>query len=211
MAQACGSLVPAAENPGLFLGAALAEAAHAGHDKVTFVVSPGIATFADWVEQLMAESTGKEGKGLVPVAGERLGDPAVYGHDRLFVQIKLIGDTDEETEHKLKALESAGHPVIRIVLQDVLDLGAEFFRWEVATAAAGALLGIDPFDQPNVQESKDNTKRLLADYRAQGKFVEEDLLLESEGLTFFGNPSRVRPYRKRGMGSIQQRICWGLF
>jgi hypothetical protein len=105
------------------------------------------------------------------------------------VQIKQIGDTDEETEQKLKALESAGHPVIRIALQDVLDLGAEFFRWEVATAAAGALLGIDPFDQPNVQESKDNTKRLLADYRAQGKFVEEDLLLESEGMKFFGNSS----------------------
>jgi glucose-6-phosphate isomerase len=187
LANACGPQVPAAENPGLFLGSALAEAAKMGHDKVTFVISPGICAFADWIEQLIAESTGKEGKGLLPVAGEPLGDPAVYGPDRVFVQISLIGNTDDATEHKLRVLESAGHPAIRIALQDILDMGAEFFRWEVATAAVGALLGIDAFDQPNVQESKDNTKRLLNEYQAQGKFAEENLLLESEGTKFFGN------------------------
>jgi transaldolase/glucose-6-phosphate isomerase len=187
MAQACGAGVAAKDTPGLVLGAALGEAGLRGRDKITFVISPAIATFADWAEQLVAESTGKEGKGLIPVAGEALGDPAGYGPDRLFVQIKMLSDADEATENALKALEAAGHPVIRIVLHDVLDLGAEFFRWEVATATAGALLGIDPFDQPNVQESKDNTKSLLAEYRAQGKFPEERPLLESDGLKIYGD------------------------
>ena len=211
MAQACGPTIPAAENPGLFLGAALAEAGSAGQDKITFVLSPGISTFADWVEQLIAESTGKEGKGLVPVAGEPLGDPAVYGKDRLFVQIKLIGDTGDETEQKLKALESAGHPLIRIALQDILDLGAEFFRWEVATAAAGALLGIDPFDQPNVQESKDNTKRLLGEYRTQGKFAEEGLLLESDGVKLFGDPGLTASLAKLGAAAKSPEGVLGAF
>jgi hypothetical protein len=125
------------------------------------------------------------------VAGEALGDPSSYGQDRLFVQIKLISDADEATENALKALEAAGHPVIRMVLHDVLDLGAEFFRWEVATAAAGALLGIDPFDQPNVQESKDNTKRLLVEYRAQGKFPEEAPILESDGIKVYGDAATL--------------------
>ncbi len=189
MAQACGASKPAAENPGLMLGAALGEAGRRGQDKVTFVISPAIATFADWVEQLIAESTGKEGKGLLPVAGEPLGDPATYGQDRLFVQIRLAADADERTERTLAALEAAGHPVIRITWRDILDLSGEFFRWEVATAAAGALLGIDPFDQPNVQESKDNTKRLLEEYRAQGKFPEDSPLLESEGLKIYADPA----------------------
>ena len=193
MAQACGAAVAAQEAPGLVLGAALGAAGLSGRDKITFVISPAIATFADWVEQLIAESTGKEGKGLVPVVGEGLRGPAGYGQDRVFVQIKLISDAEEATENALKALEAAGHPVIRIVLHDVLDLGAEFFRWEVATAAAGALLDIDPFDQPNVQESKDNTKNLLAEYRAQGKFPEEKPLLESDGLKLYGDAAALGP------------------
>jgi transaldolase/glucose-6-phosphate isomerase len=187
MAEACGAGVAAKDNPGLVLGAALGAAGLSGRDKITLVISPAIVTFADWVEQLIAESTGKEGKGLVPVAGEALRDPAVYGQDRLFVHIKLVSDADEATEVALQALEAAGHPVIRIILRDVLDLGAEFFRWEVATATAGALLGIDPFDQPNVQESKDNTKSLLAEYRAQGKFPEGKPLLDSDGLEIYGD------------------------
>ena len=186
MAQACGAGA-AKDTPGLVLGAALAEAGRSGRDKITFVISPAIETFADWAEQLIAESTGKEGKGLIPVAGEALRDPAGYGKDRVFVQIKLVSDADEATENALKALETAGHPVIRIVLHDVLDLGAEFFRWEIATATAGALMGIDPFDQPNVQESKDNTKNLLAEYRAQGKFPEEKPLLQSGDIKVYGD------------------------
>ncbi len=193
MAEACAAAVDAKDNPGVVLGAALGAAGLAGRDKITFVISPAIETFADWVEQLIAESTGKEGKGLVPVAGEALRDPAGYGQDRLFVQIKLASDSDEATEKALKALEAAGHPVIRITLRDVLDLGAEFFRWEVATATAGALLGIDPFDQPNVQESKDNTKSLLVEYRAQGKFPEEKPILESDGLKIYGDAATLGP------------------
>jgi len=185
MARACAAAVPAADNPGLWLGVTMAEAARLGRDKVTFVISPGIATFADWAEQLIAESTGKEGKGLVPVAGEPPGEPAVYGNDRLFIHIKLASQTDQDTERKLQALEAAGHPVVRIELGDELDLGREFFRWEVATATAGALLGINPFDQPNVQESKDNTNRLLAEFAAQGRLTEEAPVAESAGIGFY--------------------------
>lgn len=185
LVRACSGSVSAQDNPGAWLGVTMAEAARAGRDKITFVISPRIETFADWAEQLIAESTGKEGKGLVPVAGEALGDPAAYGGDRLFVHLRLAGKTEEDVERKLQALEAAGHPVIRIELQDVLDLGKEFFRWEVATATAGALLGINPFDQPNVQESKDNTNRLLTQFGAQGKFVEDASVVESEGVGFY--------------------------
>ena len=185
MVRTCSGNVSAQDNPGAWLGVTMAEAARAGRDKITFVISPRIETFADWAEQLIAESTGKEGKGLVPVAGEALGEPAAYGDDRLFVHLRLAGETEEDVERKLQALEVAGHPVIRIELQDVLDLGKEFFRWEVATATAGALLGINPFDQPNVQESKDNTNRLLAQFGAQGKFVEDAPVVESEGVGFY--------------------------
>ncbi len=192
MAQACASSVPPQDNPGLKLGVSMAEAAGAGRDKVTFVLSPGIETFSGWVEQLIAESTGKEGKGLVPVAGEELGEPGVYGNDRLFVYLRLV-PYDEETRHvddeilrKLRDLECAGHPIISIDLPNKIDLGREFFRWEFATAAAGGLLGINPFDQPNVQESKGNTDRLLAEFRSLGRLTEGiPALRESEGLELY--------------------------
>ena len=185
MVRACSSSVSARDNPGAWLGVTMAEAARAGRDKMTFVISPRVETFADWAEQLIAESTGKEGKGLVPVAREALGEPAAYGDDRLFVHMGLAGETEKGVERKLQSLEAAGHPVIWIELQDVLDLGKEFFRWEVATATAGALLGINPFDQPNVQESKDNTNRLLAQFGVQGKFVEDAPVVESEGVGLY--------------------------
>jgi transaldolase/glucose-6-phosphate isomerase len=188
MVHACGACVPAKENPGMVLGATLAEAARRGRDKITFVISRGIETFADWAEQLIAESTGKEGKGLLPVVGEALGEPGVYGKDRIFVQLKLESEAEGNIELALKALETAGHPVIRISLRDKLDLGQEFFRWEVATATAGALLGIDPFDQPNVQESKDNTNRLLQQFLSQGKLGEEAPVLEADGMQLYCSP-----------------------
>jgi transaldolase/glucose-6-phosphate isomerase len=188
MVHACGACVPAKENPGMVLGATLAEAAQRGHDKVTFAISRGIEAFADWLEQLIAESTGKEGKGLLPVAGEALGEPGVYGKDRIFVHLKLEREVEGSVEQALDALEKAGHPIIRISLRDKLDLGQEFFRWEVATATAGALLGIDPFDQPNVQESKDNTKRLLQQFLSQGRFGEEAPALEADGLQLYLSP-----------------------
>jgi transaldolase/glucose-6-phosphate isomerase len=185
MAHASGACVPAKENPGMVLGATLAEAARRGRDKITFVISSGIESFADWVEQLIAESTGKEGKGLLPVAGESLGEPGVYGKDRLFVHLKLESEAEGSVEQAFDALETAGHPVIRIRLHDKLDLGQEFFRWEMATATMGALLGIDPFEQPNVGESKVNTKNLLEEHRAWGIFSEPDPLLEFDGLKFY--------------------------
>jgi glucose-6-phosphate isomerase len=201
MAQACGATVPARDNPGVWLGVTMAEAARLGRDKVTFVISPGIATFADWAEQLIAESTGKEGQGLVPVAGEPLGQPDVYGNDRLFIRMRLASQPDQRTEDKLQALETVGHPVIRLELQNELDLGREFFRWEVATATAGALLGINPFDQPNVQESKDNTNRLLAEFRTQGKLPEGVAVAQSERLAFYcDGPTRSALEGKMKLG-----------
>src|SRR5439155_19849047 len=187
MVYACGCCVPSRDNPGVTLGVILAEAARAGRDKITFLSSPGIATFADWAEQLIAESTGKEGKGLIPVAGEALGDPANYGNDRLFVYLGLASEADAESNRKLKALEHAGHPVIRIVLADKLDLAQEFFRWEIATATAGALLGINAFDQPNVKESKDNTNRLLAEFKQNGRLPEKPATLKADGIQLFAS------------------------
>jgi hypothetical protein len=136
----------------------LGEAALAGRDKLTLILDERIRTFGYWIEQLLAESTGKDGKGIVPVEGEDLGPPEVYGADRLFVAVGREGLHDQ-----LRPLESAGHPIVHLELREPIELGGEFFRWEFATAVAGAVLGIHPFDQPNVQEAKDNTKRLLAE------------------------------------------------
>ncbi len=168
-AQACERTVPVRDNPGAKLGAILGVLAKGGRDKVTFVTPKPIDSLGLWIEQLIAESTGKEGRGILPVAGEPLGDPGHYGNDRVFVYISTAGSGDAAAEAKLKALEGAGHPVIRHVMQDDLSLGREFFLWEFATAVAGAVIGINPFDQPNVQESKDNTKKLLDVYKKDGK------------------------------------------
>jgi transaldolase / glucose-6-phosphate isomerase len=166
MAEACGLRVPAAENPGLRLGAALGELALAGRDKLTIWTSPALRSFPDWLEQLIAESTGKHGKGIVPVVGEEPGEPAVYGADRVFVALLLPGE--KEVGARLDALEQAGHPVLRLQLRDELDLGREIFRWEVAVAAAGAVLGIHPFDQPDVQLAKELAGKALAAGEAAG-------------------------------------------
>jgi transaldolase/glucose-6-phosphate isomerase len=151
-------------NAALRLGVTIGELANAGRDKLTFLIDPQLATLGLWIEQLIAESTGKEGKGIVPIVGEPLGDPSVYGADRVFVSISL-----PDTELNLDALERAGHPVIQRGLNDLYDLGDEFFVWEFATACAGWRLGINPFDQPNVQEAKDATKELLAEYARNGR------------------------------------------
>lgn len=180
--HSCASVVPAAENPGARLGAIMAECALAGRDKLTIIADPKIASFGLWVEQLIAESTGKEGKGIVPVAGEPLGFPSVYGDDRLFVSV-AVGKLDSETEAKFKALEAAGHPVVYRTLTDLYDLGEEFFLWEIATAFAGYRLGINPFDQPNVQESKDATKELLEKFARDGKLDEQPVLTTDGILT----------------------------
>jgi hypothetical protein len=161
-AKACSPATPTRGNPGLLLGAALGRHARDGRDKLTLVLDPRLEALGLWIEQLIAESTGKEGKGLLPVVGEPLGAPADYGRDRLFVRVGLKGRADRDAEAKLSALERDGHPVVRLELADENDLGAQFFLWEVATAAAGCLLGVDPFDQPDVQSAKDRTNALLA-------------------------------------------------
>jgi transaldolase/glucose-6-phosphate isomerase len=164
-AESCGPEVPVRDNPGARLGAILGEAALAGRNKATFVLSPEMAGFGSWVEQLIAESTGKEGRGILPVVAEPLGEPQVYGSDRLFVSMTLAGATARGDEQRLEALAAAGHPVVRLTLEDRLDLGREFFRWEFATAVAGSILRINAFDQPNVAESKANTTAVLKDGR----------------------------------------------
>jgi transaldolase/glucose-6-phosphate isomerase len=188
--HACASVVPAADNPGARLGAILGECAKAGRDKLTIVADAKVSALGLWIEQLVAESTGKEGKGILPVAGEPLGAPAVYGNDRLFVSVAL-GRLEGETETKLKALEAAGHPVVYRTLTDLYDLGEEFFLWEFATAFAGWRLGINPFDQPNVQESKDATKELLEKFTAEGK-LEEQTVLASDGVLTVYADERTR-------------------
>jgi transaldolase/glucose-6-phosphate isomerase len=155
-AHACVPYVPLEDNPGAWLGALLGEAARAGRDKLTLVLDERVRAFGFWVEQLIAESTGKGGKGIVPVEGEDLGPPEVYGTDRLFVSVG-----EEKLHEALRPLAEAGQPIAHLNLEEPIELGREFFRWEFATAVAGAVLGINPFDQPNVQEAKDNTKRLL--------------------------------------------------
>ena len=167
MAYQCSAGVPAEENPGSLLGAAMAGFARAGRDKLTLVASGSIDGFGLWAEQLIAESLGKEGKGIVPVSGEPLAPPERYGNDRWFVYLRAEDDDCERTGLKMAEIKSAGYPVLELRLSDHYDLGAEFFRWQFATAVAGALLGVNPFDQPDVQGSKDNTDRVLDSYQRE--------------------------------------------
>ena len=178
-AVACGPDVPPSENPALRLGAVLGEAALAGRDKLTIVAEPRLRPLGAWVEQLVAESTGKEGRGILPVDLEPLGDAEVYGDDRVFAEIGLTEVAATGLARHLMDLAAAGHPVTGHEMDDEYQLGGEFLRWELAVATAGRVLGIDPFDQPNVQESKDNTRRLLAGYIASGELLED--LPEGEG------------------------------
>jgi transaldolase/glucose-6-phosphate isomerase len=167
MAEACGPSVPVAANPGLRLGASLAAASLSGHDKLTIVLPEALRGLGAWLEQLLTESTGKHGKGIVVVDDEPLGSPETYGPDRVFVALGLAGVAPSEST--LGALAAAGHPVLRLELADLYDLGAEFMRWEVATAAAGVLLEVNPFDEPNVAQAKAATQTALATFRDSGQ------------------------------------------
>ena len=180
MQHACHGSGPSRENPGMQLGAVMGVLAQHGRDKVTLVMSPPIATFGYWIEQLIAESTGKEGKGILPVEGETLGQPSDYGTDRLFVYVRTEQGFDPEQDARIARLKDASQPVITIALSDVYDLGAEFFRWEFATAVAGALIGINAFDQPNVQEAKDKTNALLGEYTALHALPEPPAVIQTE-------------------------------
>jgi glucose-6-phosphate isomerase len=186
MMQACGSNGDVQDNPGLKLGATMGVLSKAGRDKLTLVVPDKLHDLGLWLEQLLAESTGKEGKGVLPVAGEPLGTPEVYGHDRLFVYVGYEDTPDQENRQKLQALQEAGHPVVTILMREPLDLGAEFFRWEVATATAGAVLRINPFDQPNVQESKTATDRVMKVVQEQGHLpAGPAAAAETDGVSYF--------------------------
>jgi transaldolase/glucose-6-phosphate isomerase len=186
MEHACASCVDEKRNPGLVLGAVMGELQQQGKDKLTFLVDDRIETFGMWLEQLLAESTGKEGTGILPVAGEPVGNPEDYGDDRLFVYIHLNDHKDEVMADRLDALTKAGYPLVNIRLDDVLDLGQEYFRWEVATATAGAIIGINAFNQPNVQESKDITSRLLKQVESEGHLPAQKPDLEEDGVSLYG-------------------------
>jgi len=192
-AAECGVDITPVENPGARLGAVLGELAKAGRDKVTLVLSPELAGFDDWVEQLIAESTGKEGTGIVPVVGEPLGPPEVYGNDRLFVHLRLDGDdTDDEM---LAEIEKAGHPVIRFDVADRYDLGGQFFVWEMAVAVAGHRMGIQPFDQPDVEAAKVLARGMVAEYRKTGVLpVSEAVSPDHAGLDGFLAGARPGDY-----------------
>lgn len=174
------------DNPGLWLGGALALLAQLGRDKLTFISDPALESLSDWLEQLIAESTGKDGVGIVPIAQEPLVAPGAYASDRVFVGFDLAPQPHAETDAMLVGLEEAGHPVIRVRLRDEWDIAAEFFRWEVATAIAGVEIGINPFDEPNVQESKDITNRLLETYSRQHTLPEERPSAFEDGIAAFG-------------------------
>jgi transaldolase/glucose-6-phosphate isomerase len=181
----CGLDVPPAANPGFELGAIIGEAARAGRNKLTLLASERLRPLGAWLEQLLAESTGKQGKGVVPVDLEPAGEPAAYGNDRLFVHLKLKGDEDDILEARLAALEAAGQPVVRIMLAEPGGIGQEFFRWEVATAVAGAIIGIDPFDQPDVEAAKVKTRLLVDAYERTGRLDPREPVLRDGPLSFF--------------------------
>ena len=171
MVRACGADVPPADNPGVALGLALGVAAGRGRDKVTLTASKDIGDFGAWAEQLIAESTGKNGKALIPLADEALAPPAVYGADRIFIDLGLPNDRSRDAQ--LEALASAGHPVVRIAVTDAAHIGQEFFRFEIATAVAGAMMGINPFDQPDVEAAKVKTRELTSAFEKSGSLPQE--------------------------------------
>ncbi len=194
MVDACRGEV-AADNPGVHLGLVMGRAALAGHDKLTLVTSPRIALFGAWLEQLVAESTGKQGKAIIPLEGESLQAPDHYGDDRLFVYLRVRATPDAAQDRAMAAIEAAGHPVVHIELDDVHALGQEMFRWEVATAVAGAVMGINPFDQPDVESAKLEAKAMMEAYERDGSLPSEAPFLEQDGLALLtdaANASRLR-------------------
>ncbi|MGC2083083.1 MAG: bifunctional transaldolase/phosoglucose isomerase [Bradyrhizobium sp.] len=198
MVRSCGADVPPRENPGVQLGLAMGLAGLEGRDKVTIFSSPKIADFGAWAEQLIAESTGKEGKGLIPIDGEPLGEPALYGNDRFFIDIRTEGEQDDVHEQKLEALEQAGHPVARIVMQSIDHLGQEFFRFEMAVAVAGSVLGINPFDQPDVEAAKIKTRELTAEFEKSGALPSEQPVMSAKGCELYTDAHNAEALREHG-------------
>jgi transaldolase / glucose-6-phosphate isomerase len=198
MVRSCGPDVPPHENPGVQLGLAMGLAGLEGRDKVTIFSSKKIADFGAWAEQLIAESTGKEGKGLVPIDGEPLAEVSVYGNDRFFIDIRTEGDDDKAHDEKLAALEQAGHPVARIVMKSIDHIGQEFFRFEMATAVAGAVLGINPFNQPDVEAAKIKTRELTTAFEKTGALPAEEPAMSSDEVDIYTDDSNASALRKAG-------------
>jgi transaldolase / glucose-6-phosphate isomerase len=198
MVRSCGADVPPHENPGVQLGLAMGLAGLEGRDKVTILSSKKIADFGAWAEQLIAESTGKEGKGLIPIDGEPLAGPSAYGNDRFFIDIRTEGEADAAHDGKLAALEKAGHPVARIVMKSIDHIGQEFFRFELATAVAGAILGINPFNQPDVEDAKIKTRELTAAFEKSGKLPAEKPVMSTAGVDLYTDDSNAADLRKAG-------------
>ncbi len=185
MASACRSNRRLDENPAAWLGAILGSLARQGRDKVTFILSPRLTSFGEWVEQLIAESSGKQGTGILPVVGEALTAPHLYGADRLFVSLSLAGESGDQAA--LDELQAAGHPVVRMEIEDVYDLGGQFFLWELATAIAGYFLEINPFDQPNVESAKVLARQMVAAYKSSGALPEQPVTLHSDGISVYAD------------------------
>jgi len=202
MARTCAAGTPPDENPGVRLGAILGSAAKAGRDKVTIVASPGVYDMGAWLEQLLAESTGKQGHGIVPVDDEPLGKPDVYGQDRVFAYLRLTNAPDAAQDTAIKALEQAGQPVVTLSLSSPLQVAQQFFLWEIATAVAGAVIGINPFDQPDVEASKIETKKLTDAYAATGKLPDEAPFLVSDGIKLFTDPRDQDALRQESLDDI---------
>ncbi len=201
MVHSCAAGAPPADNPGVVLGTIVGMAAKAGRDKLTIIASPGIGAFGAWLEQLTAESTGKHGKGVIPIDGEPLGPPGVYGSDRLFAYLRLDAGADPAQDRAVDALQRAGQPVVRIALADAGQLGQEFFRWEIATAVAGAIIGLNPFDQPDVEASKVKTRELTGEYEKSGRLRPERPLFAADGISLFTDPRNARQLADLGVGA----------
>jgi transaldolase/glucose-6-phosphate isomerase len=198
MVEACGADTDVSANPGVILGTILGIAANQGRDKITIITSPGIFDLGAWLEQLLAESTGKSGKGIIPVDRERLAKPDAYGTDRVFAYLRLESDPDGDQSAEVEALAEAGNPVVRIVLPDIYNLGQEFFRWEIATAVAGALIGINAFNQPDVEASKAETRKLTTEYESSGKLPAESPFFTGDGAKLYADVKNVAELKGGG-------------
>ena len=215
MREACASCVPVDENPGAWLGAFLGVLTKQGRDKLTLITSPSLSSFGLWVEQLIAESTGKEGKGIVPVAMEPLLESGYYGNDRMFVYLRLRHDENAAIDTLVEQIHFSGQPLVTLEMNDKYDLAAEFFRWEFATSIAGAILGIHPFNQPNVQQAKEATERVLREYTASGNLpgIETassiaELLTEAEKGRYLAIMAYVRqtPETDQALAELRRKV-----
>jgi transaldolase/glucose-6-phosphate isomerase len=202
MVHACASVVPADQNPGAILGAILGTLQRNGRDKVTIFASPGISDLGAWLEQLLAESTGKQGTGLIPIDREQIGAPEVYGSDRIFAYLRLQSAPDAKQDEAVATLEKAGQPVVRIAVPDIYELGQEFFRWEIATAVAGSIIGINPFNQPDVEAAKIATKNLTSEYEKKGSLPAEHPFFEGSGVKLYTDDKNTEELKKAAGGDL---------